>query len=208
MKTSNFLLILAAAVLSVSATSARAADVLIGVPNWRSEAATANILKVVLEDNLGLEVELQNGTNPVIFEAMDSGSIKIHPEVRLPNQADPHDKFVNENGAVRMNRNCVPSFRACACPGQQLTGPASPRFLISRIPTWRRTSTTAATGLGEVWIGASGWESTNIEEIRAKSYGYDETMKLVEMDDTLAMANVDSAIAKDDDNVFYYYTPN
>ena len=30
-------------------------------------------------------------------------------------------------------------------------------------------------GKGEIWIGASGWASTNVEKIRAKSYGY--TMK-------------------------------
>ena len=35
-------------------------------------------------------------------------------------------------------------------------------------------------GQGEIWIGASGWASTNVEKIRAKSYGYDETMKLKE----------------------------
>ena len=52
-------------------TAAQAADVVIGVPNWPSVLATAHVLKVAMEENLGLEVELQNGTNPVVFEAMD-----------------------------------------------------------------------------------------------------------------------------------------
>ena len=55
--------------LSASVASAQVADIVIGVPNWPSVAATASILKVVLEENFGLEVELRNGTNPVIFEA-------------------------------------------------------------------------------------------------------------------------------------------
>ena len=63
-------------------------------------------------------------------------------------------------------------------------------------------------GRGEIWIGASGWASTNIEKIRAKSYGYDETMELVEMDETLAMANLDAAVAKDADHVLFCYTPH
>ena len=67
---------------------------------------------------------------------------------------------------------------------------------------------TNGNGRGEVWIGASGWASTNIEKIRAKSYGYDETMELLEMDESLAMANVDSAVAKNANHVFYCYTPN
>ena len=58
-----------------------AADVVIGVPNWPSVLVTGHVLKVALEDNLGLEVELQNGTNPVVFEGMDAGSMHVHPEV-------------------------------------------------------------------------------------------------------------------------------
>ena len=72
---------LCAALLTAGMSSAHAADVVIGAPNWPSVAATASILKVVLEDNFGLEVELQNGTNPVIFTVMDSGSIHVHLEV-------------------------------------------------------------------------------------------------------------------------------
>jgi len=59
-----------AAVASTIALPAMAADVVIGVPNWPSVLATAHVIKVALEENLGLEVELQNGTNPVVFEAM------------------------------------------------------------------------------------------------------------------------------------------
>ncbi len=72
MKRSTLLATTAAMLFSVPAF---AADVVIGVPNWPSVAATANVLKVVIEDNLGLEVELQNGTNPIVFEAMDKGSM-------------------------------------------------------------------------------------------------------------------------------------
>jgi glycine betaine/proline transport system substrate-binding protein len=73
--------------VSMGATSiASAADVVIGVPNWPSVAATANILKVVIEENLGLDVELQNGTNPIVFEAMDSGAMHAHPEVWMRTQ--------------------------------------------------------------------------------------------------------------------------
>ena len=60
------------------AAPAMAADMVVGVPNWPSAVATANVIKVVLEDNLGLEVELQNGTNAVFFEGMDAGSVHVH----------------------------------------------------------------------------------------------------------------------------------
>ena len=199
---------LCAALLTAGVSSSHAADVVIGVPNWPSVAATASILKVVLEDNFGLEVELQNGTNPVIFEAMDSGSMHVHPEVWLPNQANLHETFVKTKGTVKKSPNGVPSFQ-----GMCVTRATADRTGITQLadladPDMAKNFDTNGDGMGEVWIGASGWASTNIEKIRAKSYGYDETMELVEMDETLAMANVDAAVAKDTDHVFFCYTPN
>ena len=192
----------------IGIASAHSADVVIGVPNWPSAVATANILKVVLEDNLGLEVELQNGTNPVIFEAMDTGSMHVHPEVWLPNQTNLHDKFVKEKGSVRMSPNGVPSFQ-----GICVTKASADRTGITEVadladPDMAKNFDTNDDGLGEVWVGATGWASTIVEKIRAKSYGFDETMELLEMDEALAMADLDAAVAKDANHVFYCYTPN
>ena len=208
MKTSTWRRTLCASLLSAGVASVHAADVVIGVPNWPSVAATASILKVVLEDNLGLEVELQNGTNPVIFEAMDSGSMHVHPEVWLPNQTNLHDTFVKTKGTVKMNPNGVASFQ-----GMCVTKATAERTGITMLgdladPDMAKHFDTNGDGRGEIWIGASGWASTNVEKIRAKSYGYDETMELMEMDETLAMANVDTAVAKDANHVFFCYTPN
>ena len=198
---------LVAASMSVSGV-ASAADVVIGVPNWPSVAATASILKVVIEDNFGLEVELQNATNPVVFEAMDSGSMHVHPEVWLPNQSNLNNTFVNQKKTVVQAPNGVPAFQ-----GMCVTKATADRTGIKSLsdlsdPDMAKNFDTDGDGKGEVWIGASGWASTNVEKIRAKSYGYDETMNLMEMDETLAMANVDAAVAKDDDHVFFCYTPN
>ena len=208
MKTLEWRRTLCAALLTAGVSSAHAADVVIGVPNWPSVAATASILKVVLEDNLGLEVELQNGTNPVVFEAMDSGSMHVHPEVWLPNQSNLHDTFVKTKGTVKMNPNGVPAFQ-----GMCVTKATADRTGIKQLadladPDMAKNFDSNGDGRGEVWIGASGWASTNVEKIRAKSYGFDETMELVEMDETLAMANVDAAVAKDENHVFFCYTPN
>ena len=208
MKTFILYFTLCVALLSVGMSSVHAAALVIGVPDWPSATATANILKVVLEDKFGLEVELQNGTNSVIFEAMDSGSMHVHPEVWLPNQANLRDKFVKRRGTVRMNPNGASSFQ-----GMCVTKATAERTGIRQLadladPDMAKNFDTNGDGRGEVWIGASNWASTNVEKIRAKSYGYDETMELVEMDEPLAMANVGIAVAKDTNHVFYCYTPN
>lgn len=187
---------------------AQAADVVIGVPNWPSVRVTAHVLKVAMEENLGLEVELQNGTNPVVFEAMDSGAMHVHPEVWLPNQTNLHNKFVTEKGSVRMTPAGVAGDQAmCVTKGTaERTGIVELSELTN--PDMAKNFDTDGDGKGEIWIGAAGWASTNVEKIRAKSYGYAETMQLKEMDETLALAEVDNAVAQDKDIVFFCYTPH
>lgn len=190
------------------AAPAMAADIVIGVPNWPSVNATAHILKVAIEQNLGLEVELQNGTNPIVFEAMDSGAMHVHPEVWMPNQQNLHDTFVKEKGTVAMNPNGVEAFQGmCVDKGtadkhgitsiEDLTNPDIAALFDSN-----------GDGQGELWIGAPGWASTNVEKIRAKSYGYDQTMELTEIDETVAYANLDYAIKAGDPWAGFCYTPH
>src|SRR6056300_728780 len=199
---------LASALLSgFAAPAAFAADVVIGVPNWPSVRVTAHVLKVVMEDNFGLEVELQNGSNPVVFEAMDTGSMHVHPEVWLPNQTNLHNKFVKEKKTVSVNPNGVAGDQAMC-----VTAGTAARTGISELaeltnPDMAKNFDTDGDGKGEIWIGASGWASTNVEKIRAKSYGYAETMNLKEMDESLALAEVDAAVAQDKNIVFFCYTP-
>ncbi len=188
--------------------AAKAADVVIGVPNWPSVQVTAHILKVILGDNLGLEVELQNSTNPVVFEAMDRGSMHVHPEVWLPNQANLHDKFVKERGTVVMNPNGVEAFQGFCATKSTAENHGVTAIYDLTDPDKAALFDSDGDGLGEAWIGASGWASTNIEKIRAKSYGYDETMKLLEMDETLALAALDAAVKADKPFVLYCYTPH
>jgi glycine betaine/proline transport system substrate-binding protein len=166
------------------------------------------VLKVIMEDNLGLEVELQNGTNPVVFEAMDSGAMQVHPEVWMPNQVNLNKKFVLEKKSVIMNPNGVPAFQGmCVTKGTaERTGIVNLSDLTD--PDMANKFDSDGDGEGEVWIGASGWASTNVEKIRAKSYGYAETMKLKEMDETLALAEVDNAVSKNTNIVFFCYTPH
>ncbi len=190
------------------AAPAMAADIVIGVPNWPSVNATAHILKVAIEQNMGLEVELQNGTNPIVFEAMDSGAMHVHPEVWMPNQQNLHDTYVKDKASVSMNPNGVEAFQGmCVDQGtadkhgitsiEDLTNPDIAALFDSN-----------GDGQGELWIGAPGWASTNVEKIRAKSYGYSETMELTEIDETVAYANLDNAIKAGDPWAGFCYTPH
>ena len=196
--------------VSVAALSgpAMAADVVIGVPNWASVNATAHVLKVTIEDNLGLEVELQNGTNPIVFEAMDKGAMHVHPEVWMPNQQNLHDTYVKDKGTVVMNTNPVQAEQGMCVPTA-----IAEEFGVTSIddltdPEKMKIFDSDGNGTPEVWIGAPGWASTVVEKIRAKSYGYDQTMELTEFDETLAYANLANAIKAGEPWLGFCYSPH
>lgn len=194
--------------LMMAAVPASAADIVIGVPNWPSVNATAHILKVAIEENLGLDVELQNGTNPIVFEAMDSGSMHVHPEVWLPNQQNLYDTYVKDKGTVLRNPNGVAAFQGMCV--DKATADKNGITSIDDLtnPDIAALFDTNGDGQGEVWIGAPGWASTNVEKIRAKSYGYDQTLELTEFDETVAYANLANAIKANRPWVGFCYTPH
>jgi glycine betaine/proline transport system substrate-binding protein len=190
------------------AGAAQAADLVLGVPNWPAANATSNILKVVIEENFGLDVELQNGTNPIIFEAMDAGSMHLHPEVWLPNQVNLHKKYVEEAGTVIMNENPVQAVQ-----GMCVTKHTAETHGITSIndltdPDKMAIFDKDGNGTPEVWIGAPGWASTAIEKIRAKSYGYDQTVELKEYDGTVAWGELGAAANADDPWIGFCYEPH
>ncbi|GGF74748.1 ABC transporter substrate-binding protein [Mameliella alba] len=194
--------------LIASVSTAMAADIVIGVQNWPSAAATSNIIKTVIEENLGLEVELQNGTNPVIFEAMDKGAIDIIAEVWMPNQQNLYDTYVDGKGTVELNANSVPASQGLCAPSYVATemGVTSVQDLTD--PDKAALFDTDGDGKGNLWVGNPGDASGNVEKIKAKSYGYDQTMTTDVYDEAVAYANLDAAIKANKAWVGFCYAPH
>lgn len=186
------------------AAPAFAADMVIGVPNWPSVTVTANVIKEVVEKNMGLTVELQTGTNPIIFEAMDKGSMHIHPEVWLPNQQGLVDKYKDK---VELNTRGAPAVQGmCANKAAEEAGMKDISDLTD--PTKAALLDSDGNGKGEVFIGATGWASTSVEQARAHGYGYDQIVDLVELDEGVAYAQLDAAITANKPWVGFCYTPH
>ena len=186
------------------ASPALAADLVVGVPNWPSVTVTANVIKAVVEANLGLTVELQTGTNPVIFEAMDKGSMQIHPEVWLPNQQGLVDQYkakleLNTHGALAVQGICANKV-ASEAGFKDISDLAD--------PTKTALLDSDGNGKGEVFIGATGWGSTTVEHAKAYGYGYDQVVDLIELDEGVAYAQLDAAITAGKPWVGFCYTPH
>lgn len=199
---------LAGVFLSTLCGASLAADLTVGMPNWPSGQAAANIIKLGIEKQLGLSVDVREMGTMTIFAGLDTGEVDIHPEVWHPNFDSLVKKYVDEKKTVRLSPKEV-----AATQGVCTTRETAEKYGIKDIRDLTDAKKAAIfdtdeDGKGEMWIGASTWSSTNIEKIRARSYGYADTMTLLEMPEDVAMAAVDAAVATSQPIVFYCYSPH
>lgn len=185
-----------------------AADLVVGMPNWPSGQASANIIKYGIEKKLGLDVEIREMGTLTIFAGLDTGDIDVHPEVWMPNFDSLVKKYVDDKKTVQLSPKQV-----SATQGICTTRETADKYGIKDVADLKdpmKTSVldTDGNGQGEMWIGAQTWSSTTIERIRAESYGYAKTVKLLEMPEDVAMAAVDAAAATNKPIVFYCYSPH
>jgi len=188
--------------------NARAADVVIGMPAWPSAQVTAHIIADTLDDRYGLKTELQERGTMTLLAGVGRGEIQVHPEVWLPNLARQVDKLSNDDKVLKLNaRGVAATQNICATRHTvETTGVKAVADLVK--PEIAAQFDSDGDGKGEIWIGAPTWSSTEIEKIRAHSYGYDQTMTLLEMPEEVAMAAVDAASSLGRPIVFYCYGPH
>ena len=105
----------ATALIMACSAAARAADLVIAMPNWSSGQATANILKVGLKKEFGLDAEVVEMGTLIAFAGLDSGKVDIHPEVWLPNLDNLVDRYVTKAKTVALSPKGVPAWQGiCA----------------------------------------------------------------------------------------------
>lgn len=193
---------------ATSCAPALSADLLVAMPNWPSGQAAANIIKYGIKQKLNLDADVREMGSMTAFAGMDSGEVDVYPEVWLPNLDSLVKKYVDGRKTVDLSPKGVP-----ATQGICVTRETADKYGVKDIsdladPKKAAVFDTDGNGKGEMWIGALGWSSTSIEKIRAKSYGYDKTMTLLQMPEDMAMAAVDAAAASGQPMAFYCYTPH
>ena len=204
-------LLAAALILPIAssiASPATAADLVIAMPNWPSGQASANILKLAIAEKFGLDAEVRELGTMLAFAGMDSGEVDIVPEVWSPNFDDLVKRYGPDGAkSVMLGHIAVPAWQGlCATPDAGAAGIKDVSDLSD--PAKTALLDTDGDGQGEVWIGAETWKSTGIERVRANSYGYANTVALVEAEEDVAMAAVDAAVATGRPMVFYCYAPH
>lgn len=200
-----------AAAISVMALPAFAAEeVKIGVPSWTGAQAIAYVLGEVVTSRIGGKVDYIPGNNATIFQAMDQGKgdIDVHPDVWLPNQQSFTKKYVDEAGTVQLSSNPYEGNQGF-CVSKDF-GKANNITDIADLgrPDVAALMDSDGNGKGEMWIGAPGWASANVNEVKVRDYGLLDFIDPIRAEESVKTARIKDSIAKGEGYAFYCYKPH
>jgi len=200
-----------AATVSIFALPAFAAEeVKIGVPSWTGAQAIAYVLGEVVESRIGGTVDYVPGNNATIFQAMDQGKgdIDVHPDVWLPNQESFTKKYVDEAGTVTLSSNPYQGNQGfCVTEDFGTANNVTDIADLGR-PDVASLMDSDGNGLGEMWIGAPGWASANVNEVKTRDYGLLDFVEPIRAEESVKTARIKDSIAKEEGYAFYCYKPH
>ncbi|MEO1239399.1 MAG: glycine betaine ABC transporter substrate-binding protein [Pseudomonadota bacterium] len=200
-----------AAAVSVLALPAFASEkVAIGVPSWTGAQAIAHVLGEVVTSRIGGEVEYVPGNNATIFQAMDQGKgdIDVHPDVWLPNQESFTNEYVVDKGTVTLSSNPYQGNQGfCVTKDFGEANDITDIADLSR-PDIAELMDSDGNGLGEMWIGAPGWASANVNEVKTRDYGLLDFIEPIRAEEAVKTARIKDSIAKGEGYAFYCYEPH
>ena len=202
--------IASAAFVTFISAPAIAEEVKIGVPSWTGAQAIAHVLGEIVSSRIGGTVEYVPGNNATIFQAMDQGKgdIDVHPDVWLPNQESFTKKYVDEAGSVTLSSNPYEGNQ-----GFCVSRDFGVKMNITDITDLGRPDVAMAmdsdgNAKGEMWIGAPGWASANVNEVKTRDYGLLDFIEPIRAEEAVKTARIKDSIAKGEGYAFYCYKPH
>ena len=202
--------LITASLLAAMSIPAIAEDVKIGVPSWTGAQAMAHLLGAVVEMRIGGTVDYVPGNNATIFQGMDQGKgdIDVHPDVWLPNQESFTKKYVDGAGSVVLNQQPYEGNQGF-CVSKDFAEANN----ITDIADLGRPDVAAlmdsdGNGKGEMWIGAPGWASANVNEVKVRDYGLLDFIEPIRAEESVKTARIKDSIAKGEGYAFYCYKPH
>ncbi|MGI9354700.1 MAG: glycine betaine ABC transporter substrate-binding protein [Rhizobiaceae bacterium] len=196
--------------LFASSAAFGAEKVNIGAPSWTGAQAIAHLVQEIVTSRIGGEATLVPGNNAAIFAAMDAGNgdIDIHPDVWLPNQKSFTDKYVDGTGNVALSTNAYEGKQSfCVSKKFSEANGVTSIFDLAR-PEIAKLMDSDGNGKGEIWIGAPGWASANVNQVKVRDYGLEPFMEPIRADQSVMTATVGDSIQKGIGYAFYCYSPH
>lgn len=153
---------------------------------------------------------LEEGARANIFQAMDQGKgdIDVHPDVWLPNQESFTKKYVDEEGTVILSEKPYEGKQGfCVFKEFSEKHDVKSIFDLTR-PEVAAEMDSDGNGKGEIWIGAPGWASANVNEVKVRDYELMAFMEPVRAEQSVMVATVGDTIDKGKGYAFYCYAPH
>jgi len=147
----------------------------------------------------------------VIVSAMNKGDggIDVHPDFWMPNQAGLWNQYIapDSRETVLVNRSPYHGAQGLFIPQyvQDQYGVKAVTNLSN--PEIAKLFDSDGNGKGEFWAGAPGWASTNVEKVKARSYGYGQFFEPIEVPVAVFQANLKTAYSRKKPILFYSWTP-
>ena len=199
-----------AAALLLASSATMAERVAIGEFKYANYQAIMHLIKALVEDRLGGEVEIVPANNAMMYAGMDrgKGEIDVHADVWIPNQRDFYEEYVVRRGTVAYSEHsyaattgfCVPKYFA---EEQNLTSV----FDLAR-PEIAAMLDSDGNGKGEIWIGLPGSAQVAINHVKVRDYGLLISNERVEADFAVNYAALDDAVRKHKGYAFFCWAPD
>lgn len=175
-----------------------------------SAQVKVSLLKQLIEQRLGVEVQTATGDHAIFYAGMDRGrgDIDVHPNVWLPNQDNFKAEYVDEKGTVVYSEKSHAGTQGFCVPREFSEEHNVKSTLDLARPDIAALLDSDGDGKGEIWVGQSGWASTNENHVKLRDYGllaFNEALKATAAVNT---AKLDDAIKKGRGHAFYCWKPN
>jgi glycine betaine/proline transport system substrate-binding protein len=201
---------LVAVFLLMGAAASKAERVAIGEFKYANYQAIMHLIKALVEDRLGGEVEIVPANNALMYAGMDrgKGEIDVHADVWIPNQRDFMEKYVIKNETVVYSKNtyeartgfCVPKYFAEEHNVQSVFDLARPEIAAML--------DSDGNGKGEIYIGLPGSAQVAINHVKLRDYGLLVSNDRVEADFAVNYAALGDAVRKRKGYAFFCWAPD
>ncbi|MFW8595034.1 glycine betaine ABC transporter substrate-binding protein [Cribrihabitans neustonicus] len=200
----------AVAALTLGTGALAQEKVMVGEPSWPGAKVMSRIIGQVIETRLGGEAGYAPGANAVIFAAMDGGrgDIDVHPDVWLPNHLSFTEEYVDQKATVGLSSGSYKGRTGFCTPTYMIEKHGISSIFDLATPAAQELYDTNGDGKGEIWVGATGWASTNVHKVKVRDYGIETFLEPSTEDETVFYARLKDAIAQEQGVVFYCYEPH
>jgi glycine betaine/proline transport system substrate-binding protein len=185
-------------------------NVVIGELSWTGAEVVADVLAQVMTQNLDASVTTIAATESALYESMNKGdgSVDVVPDMWTDHLGQQMKAYVLPGGRQSVFLNKKPYF---GTEGIFIPTYVAEQYNIHNLSDLARPEIAKifdnGTGKGQLWVGAEGWESTNRQMVRVKSYGIASRFELTTVDHAVFLAQLKAAYEKKKPIAFYYWTP-